>query len=332
MDLTDRSEASQKSYRSYMSEAREFIESELVRLLPVESQKLHAQIKYAILSPGKRLRPSLVVLSAESVGGERRDVINLAIAIELMHTASLVHDDILDKDLMRRNSPTVQAKWSVNDAILVGDALFSLALSLTADYGGEILRTLANAGTALCEGEYLDTAQFCPISEDVYLDRISKKCASLFKAAAQVGAMAGGGTRKEVESLAEFGECFGMAFQINDDLSDLNSTNLDSSSDLWQGRMTLPIIHLYHSSTECDKRQLLENLRLLAENAVDTKAAADDILNRINQEGSIKYCWAKIGHYVCRAVSSLAPLKSVHRLYLEQLAESLMAGGHLQSV
>lgn len=148
MALTSISEKSRRDlFHSYIKGTNRAVDRELLHLVSKYTElKLHEKIAYALLSAGKRLRPSLVILSAESVGGNRRYVKQLAAAIELLHTASLVHDDILDKDTLRRNVPSVYAKWGTHDAILTGDALVCIAIKVAADYGQEILKIISDTG------------------------------------------------------------------------------------------------------------------------------------------------------------------------------------------
>jgi geranylgeranyl pyrophosphate synthase len=214
-----------KMFQSYVENTKQLVESELSNLVSrIADLRIHEKMKYALLSRRKRLRPVMVILSAQSVGGNREDVMSLALAIELLHTATLVHDDILDQDKFRRDVPAVHEKWSINDAILVGDAMISLAINLTADYGREIMKIASETGLALCDGEYMDVSTTSTeISENEYLEKIRKKSASLFKTATQCGTIAGGGSDLEVKCLADFGEHFGMAYQLSDDLSDITS-------------------------------------------------------------------------------------------------------------
>ena len=168
----------------------------------------------------------------------------IALAIELLHEASLVHDDILDNDSFRRNAMTVHAKWGIREAILVGDALASLSLNLAAEYGKEISKIISQTCLLLTDGEYIDTLMTnAELSEHDYFEKITKKSASLFKAATLCGAIVGGGSSLEKESLAEFGENFGIAYQIWDDLADVTSLR-DGIVLTPNNFQTLPLIHM----------------------------------------------------------------------------------------
>lgn len=262
--------------------------------------KLHEKIKYVLLSCGKRLRPLIVILSTQSVGGNRDEVMPLALAIELLHAATLVHDDIIDEDEFRRGILAVQEKLSVNDAILVGDALISIAINLAADHGKEIVKILSDTSLSLCDGECMDLSiKLIKTSEKEYFKKISNKSASLFKASAKCGAIAGGGTDYQVKCLTHFGEHFGIAYQLSDDLSDLTCMKEDVPKDLTKRRISLPLIHLHSSKKQVEREILLNDLQSLArndsgfENIVLKKVLLDLEIN-----GSTSYCGKKIHEYI----------------------------------
>ncbi|MBX5327583.1 MAG: polyprenyl synthetase family protein [Candidatus Bathyarchaeia archaeon] len=317
----------EEAFRVYVAKTKQIIESELSVLISrLSNLRFHEKIKYALLSQGKRLRPLLVMLSAQSVGGNREKVTSLALAIELLHTATLVHDDILDQDKFRRDVLTVHEKWSVSDAILVGDAMIALAIYLAADYGKEALKITSRAGLALCDGEYMDVSiKSLQMSEDEYLEKIRKKSASLFKAAAHCGAIAGGGSDFEVECLADFGEHFGMAYQLSDDLSDVTSLNDGIPKDLGKRRISLPLIHLYKSSSPSERKILLGDLQILSRKKDGAKKLAlTRVLKNLKTKGSLDYCKKEINKYIDKSIQSIQSLKNTDfKYYLAQMAESL---------
>jgi len=317
----------EKTLQSYIENTKQLIESELSNVIfRIADLRLHGKIEYALLSRGKRLRPLMVILSAQSVGGNREDVMSLALAIELLHTATLVHDDILDQDKFRRNLLAVHEKWSVNDAILVGDAMISLAINLAADYGREILRIASETGLALCDGEYMDVSlASTEMSENNYLEKIMKKSASLFKAATRCGAIAGGGSDLEVKCLANFGQHFGLAYQLSDDLSDITSSRDGIPKDLRKRRISLPIIHLYKSSSPLEKEPLLNDLQILVRGDYAVKnIALKRTLQNLEIKGSLSYCREKIRKYIDQSISDIQPLRDTDfKFYLIQMAESL---------
>jgi geranylgeranyl pyrophosphate synthase len=172
-----------KSYEDYLAQTRQLINFELSRFVSGLSYlELHPQIEYALLSEGKRLRPLLVILSAQSVGGHVEKVMPLALAFELMHTATLVHDDIIDQDFTRRGKPALHVKWSVDDAILVGDAMIALAVNLASHYGEAILKKVSESALELCNGEHVDISlPLDSATEEEYFTKIKKKSGLSFQ-------------------------------------------------------------------------------------------------------------------------------------------------------
>ena len=305
-----------KNYRAILDAELQKIGSKM------KSFGLHDQMNYAVLSYGKRLRPIMTLLSCGSVGGNTDDAVDMALALELMHTATLVHDDVLDNDDTRRGLSTVHKKWSVGEAILAGDALLSLGLSLITDYDGDVLRVFSETGMRLAEGEYLDFISVNGVSEDQYLRRIEGKSASLFRAAAKCGALIGKGSERDVSALASFGENFGMAYQIRDDLADLADVN---STDLKQHRVTLPIIHLLKVLDDDYRRDFLETFGVLADGEKSDKSACESILDLLNEKGSINYCKNKVNFYSDCAIKNIKPIDdSGFKRHLIEITESLL--------
>jgi len=316
-----------ETFSTYVSVTKSQIESELKKFISRLSHlDLYPQVEYAVLSEGKRLRPLLVTLSAESVGGNRSKVMPLALAFELMHTATLVHDDIIDGDEFRRGVPALHKKWSMNEAILAGDALIALSVDLASDYGETILKTVAQSALELCDGEHMDIT-FSPnsMTERSYFKRISEKSASLFRAATYCGALAGGGTPKEVRSLSVFGENFGVAYQLRDDLQDLTTKGETALKDLRSGKITLPLIHLYAKSNMTERRFIEEKLQDTINNSSRAKnEAANDLLETLSQKGSLDYCEDKIDEHLRQAVASISTLKDTkYRTYLVEMTKAL---------
>jgi len=310
-----------------MVQTKKLIDLELSRFVSKLSRlRLHPLLEYSLLSKGKRLRPLLVLLSAQSVGGKAEKIMPLALAFELMHTATLVHDDIIDNDETRRGIPALHVKWSVNDAILAGDAMIALAVNLASSYGEEVLKTVSNSALELCDGEHMDIwLSLDSATEEEYFLKIKEKSASLFRAAACSGAMAGGGSSSEIHSLSMFGENFGMAYQLRDDISDLKHTCDIISRDLKRGRVTLPLIHLYNTSGLEERQQLKRDFLMMIKNReVLNSSVAERIFKRLSAAGSFAYVEQKINEYLQQAIESVKPLKdTVYKEYLIQMAGSL---------
>jgi geranylgeranyl diphosphate synthase type I len=306
---------------------RKYVEHELAQYVAsLSNLVLHPQIEYAVLSEGKRLRPFLVILSAESVGGERAKVTGLALAFELMHTATLVHDDIIDQDETRRSKPALHKKWSINDAILTGDALIALSVHLASSYGKQVLQTVAQSALELCNGEKMDVT-FSPetTTEESYFTRITQKSASLFRASMQCGALAGGGTASEVQALANFGENFGVAYQLKDDLSDLTNKGNSPLKDLRAGRITLPLIHCYNNANLRNKECVDSLLQILLNGRRGDKSkAATSLFAMLQKAGSFSYCGQKINDHLHQAVKSISILKDTeYKTHLIEMTKAL---------
>ena len=268
----------------------------------------------------------MVMLSAQSVGGSIKTVQKLAVSIELLHAATLIHDDILDQDLFRRNAPTVNAKWGVRDAVLVGDVLASLSLNLTADYGKDIIKIMSQTCLLLSDGEYMDVENAHERPEESnYLKTIKRKSASLFRAATQCGAVSAKATQDEISGLAEFGENFGLAYQIKDDLSDVTALENAIPQDISEFRATLPIIHLCESLESDEREEFLESIGSVKVQSHEEKVTFLDKLHKsLEGTGSLRYCADKVNQYVDDAISSLEPVKeSIYKKYLIKMADSL---------
>lgn len=200
------------------------VENQLERIVYSDVDVLAEAGLHIIASGGKRLRPQLAILAYLAVGGQNiEEVIPLASAVEMVHTATLVHDDINDHSLTRRGQITVHAKWGRTFALLTGDYLFTKVYEMMAPYGPEYNVIMADACIKLVEGETLQAAaaKAGEMDRETYKTIISRKTASLFEAASRMGAMLGGGDEKSVEALAQYGYHLGLAFQIVDDILDI---------------------------------------------------------------------------------------------------------------
>ncbi len=316
-----------KEFAAYLVSTREFINQRLRDLVSQQiALHLYPHLSYSLLSEGKRLRPILGILAAEATNGNREHVANLALAGELIHTASLVHDDIIDDDKLRRGKPTLHAKWSRDDAIVTGDALISLAISLAAEYGRDILRTVAAAALELCDGELMELKMDLQDSteEDFFL-KTKKKTASAFRVAAQCGAMATGAAPGEVEALAKYGEYFGTGYQLKDDLNNLFHGN-PVPTDIVKGRLTLPLLHLYRQGSRKVQDLLLESFGNNSSNEGD----AYEILTELRESGSIDYCDAYVKENLSLAKSSIQDLSdSRYKAILIRVAELVLTDGDM---
>ena len=317
----------EEDYLTYIENARRIIDHDISQIMSMVTDfGLCEKIKYVLRTQGKRLRPIMVLLSAQSVGGQVETVRKLALAIEMLHMASLIHDDILDQDIVRRNELTVNTKWGIRDAVLIGDALASLSFYLSADYENEIMKIISQTSVKLSDGEYLDIKESTDTrKEREYIETIRKKSASLFKTSTQCGAIAAEAKRNEIDALSEFGENFGLAYQIMDDLLDIAPIKDDLPQDIKMLQATLPIIHLFESAKPELKEKLFQAITAInTQNSNEKENTINMLRENLKSTGSLRYCADKIDQYVTNAIASLEPLKeSLFKGYLIEMANSL---------
>jgi len=280
------------------------IDSELVKALPnIEPDNLYEAASHLLKTSGKRIRPLLTLLSCEAVSGNVKDALNVAIAFELLHIASLIHDDILDGDNLRRGKRTVHSVWGTETAIIAGDLLIGKAVEIaTRTDCPRVLNLVAQATVEMCEGEILEMElqrNLRAISEELCLKIIEKKSASLIRAAAESGAIIGGGSEDVVKSISKYGELMGMAYQIRDDVLNFISTETilkkPVKTDLLAMRPNLVLLHRINCKSSngikivqemaedfCEKAKLeIKKLELRPESKKAMEALADFACQRL---------------------------------------------------
>ncbi len=223
---------------------------------------LYEPIKYFLELGGKRIRPLLTLLACKAVGGRYREALPAAAAIELLHNFTLVHDDIMDQDNLRRGKNTVHTRWSEAVAILTGDGLIGLAyralLKTPVDTLSEVLKIFTEGVIKVCEGQAIDKdfEDRERVSLEDYFDMIQKKTGELITICTEIGGIIGGGSRDKIQALTGFGSSMGRAFQIQDDMLDITSSESvlgkDLGSDLAQGKKTYAIVKLKEKSAPED--------------------------------------------------------------------------------
>ena len=316
----------ENAFMEYFAKIKKQVESELSKFVSTMPQTdLRSKIEYAVLSEGKRFRPFLVILSAESVGENPSKVMPLALAFELMHTSTLVHDDIIDQDEMRRGQPSLYKKTSVSEAILVGDALIALSVSLASPFGETILKDVARSALELCDGEGMDLLDSLKTAtEQAYFEKIRKKSASLCKSATYCGAIAGGGSIAEQLALSRFGESLGIAYQLRDDMLDFTVNPDLNLKDISNGRVTLPLIYCYAHSTPDEKKEIEKLQTLIRDDPSRASEKADNMEQIVRRTGAFDYCERKVDEYLTQAVTSVSVLKdTAYRAYLMEIARTL---------
>ncbi len=231
-------------------------------------------ITYICNTSGKRIRPALAILVGGAVGEVSEDHRKIGVILELIHMATLVHDDIIDGAIARRSMPTANAKWGNALAVLLGDALFSHALTLATDFNSiDICRKVGQAAREVCQGEIIQTQRRfdLSLSKQDYFQVIEMKTGALFAAATGLAAAVSGLSAEQEASLASYGMKLGTAYQIYDDCLDLVGSEeivgKTLRTDLAKGKLTLPILNLLESSSEQQRADL--NARILAQEEFD---------------------------------------------------------------
>lgn len=213
---------------------------------------------------GKQIRPILVILSAKLFGEINENVIKAAAAVELLHNASLIHDDVVDETKMRRNTPTINGIWDNHIAVLVGDFFVSSSLQLAMQTGDiRIISAIAKLGKLLSIGELdqIYCARFHNLTEPAYMQTIERKTASLFMACVEMGGYAVGASDREIANISEFARLLGLCFQIKDDIFDYfedKNIGKPTGNDLREGKITLPLLHVLESDTSALREDMLE--------------------------------------------------------------------------
>ncbi len=307
-------------YAPIESDLRAF--SDCLRHELSSSDNLIQQIHEHILKmTGKFLRPALTILSSKVGGKNRSEPIKLAAVIELIHTATLVHDDIIDNSDFRRNQPSVHARWGRDLSIISGDYLYSKAFLLLAGLNNTILnQALALCAHTLCEGEMKQVEkrnQFL-MSEEEYLKIIHQKTASLFQAACMGGAYYSGTSQKNIEQIGDYGFGLGMAFQIVDDCLDLvgetKSLGKTTGLDLTKNDVTLPLLYLLQGLDLAGRDRLIHRMK-------NNEISFDEIKKMALEEKAVDRALARARGYIDQSLQSLSGIApSVYRQSLEQLA------------
>ena len=257
---------------------------------------------------GKRMRPILMLLIAKNYGGVTELTQNSAIGLELLHTASLVHDDVVDESEERRGQASVNATYNNKAAILVGDFILSTALLYVSHTNNQqIIRNLAQLGRTLASGEILQLSNIRneAISEDVYYDVIKQKTAALFESCAAIGALSAGASDDEVRKASLFGQNLGIMFQIRDDIFDYYDSKeigKPTGNDMAEGKLTLPVIYALNNNPQ------YESMMTLAKKVKEGTINADEIAVLVEftkRSGGIEYAEKRMEDYHLEALKYL---------------------------
>jgi len=269
-----------------LSEVDEFIRRQARTFDP----GVEGYISYVCEISGKRIRPALAILAGGACGKADQGQIKIGAVIELVHLATLVHDDIMDGAELRRDMPTVSAKWGSTLSVLLGDCLFARALEMAAEFkDNTISQRVSAAASAVCQGEILQTQRRFDLNltRREYFRMIEMKTGSLFATATELGARIAGADEQTQENLRDFGMKVGIAYQIYDDCLDLvgkeELAGKTLRTDLAKGKLTLPVLNLIASATESQREKLNKHLLLMEPIDVATLAGIADYDGSIDQ-------------------------------------------------
>ena len=298
------------SIQSQISDRLGEVLSELRRIVVSDFDMIEDVNEYLLLMRGKLFRPTLLLLANEVEDSPDDDAITLAAVVELVHLATLVHDDAVDHSVLRRGQPTVNALWTHQIAVIMGDYLYSRGVSELAELGNlEAVRVLATAANEMSIGEMrqLTTYDALDFTEDDYHRLIAAKTASLMSAACEMGALVGGEDcfRKP---LKKFGHALGMAFQIADDLLDYTGseaiTGKPSGHDLRERKVTLPLVGALKNVSDVESREIRDFFTLVEARDEDI----DRVIEIVHDRGGLDYASERADLYAGRAWEALATL------------------------
>jgi octaprenyl-diphosphate synthase len=280
--------------------------------------------RYLVRHKGKQLRPMLVIVSARSINGPSRASYLAAVVVELLHTATLVHDDVVDEAELRRGFPTINKIWKNKISILMGDYLLAKSLIIATETGSlELMNIIANVAKQMSKGELMQIqkARKLNITVEEYFKLIGDKTASLISACCEIGAITAGASEKQRQILKKFGQFLGIAFQIKDDLLDYQSKvdilGKPVGHDLKEKKITLPLLYAFQNSQENGRRKIIRMLK----NGVKRKQVSE-IIAFINKHNGMADAEQKARYYKELAIKELEKLpESTARQTLSSLAE-----------
>jgi octaprenyl-diphosphate synthase len=306
------------------------IDSDMESMNTVIRQKLQSEVplvhqiaEYIINAGGKRIRPVLVILLAKAHKYQGKAHHDLAAIVEFIHTATLLHDDVVDESSLRRGRATANALFGNAASVLVGDFLYSRSFQMMVELKNmRVMQILADATNVIAEGEVLQLLNMHDpdVTEERYLQVIRSKTAKLFEAATTLGALIAGVSEEEIEAASEYGRSLGTAFQLIDDVLDYsgnaNEIGKNVGDDLREGKPTLPLIYLMQHGTATER----ELVRHCIEHGDSTQF--DQILSAITSSGALEYARSKAEQAVERAINALKHLPE------SEYKESLLALAH----
>lgn len=306
-----------------LREMEEF-ESKFRKSMKSNVSLLDKVTQYILKRKGKQIRPMFVFLSAKMCGSVNESSYNAAALIELLHTATLVHDDVVDGAMERRGFFSVNALWKNKIAVLIGDYLLSRGLLLAVDAREfQLLRIVSNAVKEMSEGELLqiEKARRLDVNENIYFEIVRQKTAVLIASCCACGAVSAGASEETVKKMWDFGEKTGVAFQIKDDLFDYGSSDeigKPTGIDIKEKKMTLPLIYALNKSSWLEKRKVINIIK----NHSEESKKVQEVIAYVKGSGGMEYAKEKMLQYQSEALQILNSLPSNDsRDKLEQLVK-----------
>ncbi|WP_298271345.1 polyprenyl synthetase family protein [Geobacter sp.] len=264
--------------------------------------------EYVLASGGKRIRPALLLLSAKLCGYQGDRHVPLASVIEFIHTATLLHDDVVDNATLRRGNASANEVWGNEASVLVGDFLFSKSFSLMVDAGDlRVLKVMSNATTIIAEGEVLQLlcTSDLDMTQERYIEVVKSKTAVLLSAASEAGAILGGVSPEQVAALRDYGMDLGIAFQLMDDTLDYTAVEeqfgKEIGHDLEEGKITLPLIHTLRKCTDEERETISDIVEKEAMEAGDFES----VFTLVHKYGGIQFTTEVATGYIARCKSHL---------------------------
>lgn len=305
----------------------EMVEGQLAKSIETSEQELMSSSEHLLLAGGKRMRPVFVLLAGRFGAYQRELLVPLAVALELVHMATLVHDDVIDNAATRRGKETVKTLWDNRVAMFTGDFILTRSLQEIAKItDSKVHQTFAGAIYLMCHGEIDQIRDLYQPEQTLkqYLSRIKRKTAMLMSISCHLGALVSGAPTSVVQSLRLYGYYVGMAFQLTDDVLDITgdekTLGKPAGSDLLQGNVTLPVIYALQNGTAEGRQKLAEYLRTHGKSISST-----EVLNIVRQTGGEQYSLALSRRYLQKALDQLTKLpNTLERELLKMLAEFIV--------
>jgi len=289
----------------------EHVENAAINNLVSDAALVTSIGSYIAKNGGKRLRPALVLLTSRAFGYTGEKSINLACAVEFIHIATLLHDDVIDGADMRRGSPSANCRWGNEASILVGDYLFSKSFSIMVnEHDNRIMASLANASMKMAEGEVqqLMSKYDINLSNESYIDIVTKKTAELIASCCEVGAIIGGASEEQIKAMHSYGKNIGIAFQLIDDtldfIADRKKLGKPICNDMREGKITMPLLHVLEAEKNGARGKIEDILR---KHELDQDEVGF-IMGLVSKHDSIEHTIATAGKYAAMGRENLKSL------------------------